>query len=188
MAEEQVDILNEGGKPTGEVRAKKEAHRLGLWHRSAHIWIYNSRGEVLIQKRCRTKDSYPLKWDISAAGHVSAGEEPIAAAIRELREEIGISITQQEIEHVQTRKIVQDIDEKDWHNREFSTVFIWRFDGDITKLRLQEEEVERIEFVPIESFESDIKDKQRARRYVPHGQYYIDIIRILKSKIPLSDP
>ncbi len=69
---------------------KSEAHREGLWHRAAHIWAYNSKGEILLQLRAKNKRTFPDKWDLSVAGHISASEEPIDSALREIEEEVGL--------------------------------------------------------------------------------------------------
>lgn len=92
MADELVDIYNDNNETLGIEKMKSEAHKNGLWHRSSHIWIYNSRSEILLQLRADNKEMYPNMWDISAAGHVDAGEEPIVAALREMEEEIGLSV------------------------------------------------------------------------------------------------
>jgi 16S rRNA (adenine1518-N6/adenine1519-N6)-dimethyltransferase len=62
-----------------------------LRHRAVHIFVFNGRGEVFLQKRSRSKDRHPLLWDSSTAGHVDAGEDYDTAAARELQEELGIS-------------------------------------------------------------------------------------------------
>jgi 16S rRNA (adenine1518-N6/adenine1519-N6)-dimethyltransferase len=62
-----------------------------LRHRAIHIFLFNSAGELLLQKRSPWKDRHPLLWDSSAAGHVAAGEEYDATAARELREELGVT-------------------------------------------------------------------------------------------------
>jgi len=90
--DELIDIYDESNEPLGFRKMKSEAHREGLWHRASHVWIYNKRGEILLQLRAKSKELNPLKWDISAAGHISLGEEPIAAALRETKEELGLSI------------------------------------------------------------------------------------------------
>lgn len=59
--------------------------------RSANVLIFNSEGELALQLRAAHDDSYPSHWDFSAAGGIHAGEEPEVAAVRELREELGIS-------------------------------------------------------------------------------------------------
>ena len=70
---------------------RSEVHGNNLRHRAVHIFIFNRAGEVLLQKRSRWKDRHPNVWDSSAAGHVDAGEEYDATAIRELHEELGIA-------------------------------------------------------------------------------------------------
>lgn len=93
MPEEIFDVVNEQDevidrKPRGEV------HRLGLLHRAVHILVFNSRGEVFLQKRSMKKDRHPGVWDSSASGHVDSGEHYDATAVRELREEIGLRLTE----------------------------------------------------------------------------------------------
>lgn len=88
--EENIDVLNSNGKRTGRVVAKSYAHKNALWHTGAHIWVYNLKDQILLQKRSMEKENYPGLWDISSAGHVSAGETPKMAALRELSEELGI--------------------------------------------------------------------------------------------------
>jgi isopentenyldiphosphate isomerase len=67
-----------------------DAHRLGLRHRAVHILVFNSQGELFLQKRSSTKDVNPGLWDTSAAGHVDFGESYEESARRELAEELGI--------------------------------------------------------------------------------------------------
>lgn len=71
-------------------RTRGELHRLGLRHRSVHILVFNSAGELFLQKRSASKDINPGLWDTSAAGHVDLGESYDKAARRELAEELGI--------------------------------------------------------------------------------------------------
>jgi isopentenyl-diphosphate delta-isomerase type 1 len=89
MSEEIFDICNEKDEVIGQ-NTRHEVHRLGLRHRAVHILVFNSRGEVFLQKRSMTKDTFPGAWDSSAAGHLNAGEDYDACAMRELHEELGI--------------------------------------------------------------------------------------------------
>ena len=91
--EEKVDIYTPSGIPSGTTATKRQAHEKGLWHTSAHIWIYNSEGDIMLQKRSASKDTFPGLWDISVAGHISAGETPLQGALREINEEIGLDVT-----------------------------------------------------------------------------------------------
>ena len=82
---EWLDIVDENGVPTGQVVSRQEAHRLGLRHRTSHVWIVRRREgnlQVLLQKRSEEKDSYPGCYDISSAGHIPAGADFVPSALR----------------------------------------------------------------------------------------------------------
>lgn len=70
--------------------ARRVVHAQGLLHRAVHIFVFNSRGQLLVQRRSALKDEFPLTYTSSASGHVGAGESYEECAPRELREEIGI--------------------------------------------------------------------------------------------------
>ena len=70
---------------------RREVHAQGLLHRAVHILILNSSGEVFLQKRSMAKDTHPDCWASSASGHLDAGEDYLSAAIRECKEELGVS-------------------------------------------------------------------------------------------------
>jgi isopentenyldiphosphate isomerase len=89
MSEEIFDVCNERDEVIGQ-NTRAEVHRLGLRHRAVHVLVFNSHGEVFLQKRSMTKDTFPGAWDSSAAGHLDAGEDYDPCAVREMREELGI--------------------------------------------------------------------------------------------------
>lgn len=75
--EEMLDLVNEQGDPIGRAVPRSEAHRLGLRHRTSHVWLVRRKNgvlEVLLQKRSDEKDSFPGCYDISSAGHIPAGQ------------------------------------------------------------------------------------------------------------------
>lgn len=86
---ESFPVVDENDHVLGAAPRAK-VHGDNLRHRAVHILIFNAQGEVFLQKRSHWKDRHPLLWDSSAAGHVDAGEEYDAAALRELKEELGI--------------------------------------------------------------------------------------------------
>ena len=89
--DELVDRLDEEGNYTGQTILKSDAHRQGIFHPTVHIWFYTNQGEILMQRRGEFKDTYPLLWDVSVAGHIGAGEDIYDAALREVKEEIGLT-------------------------------------------------------------------------------------------------
>jgi isopentenyldiphosphate isomerase len=88
---ELVDVFDDDGRPAGRVE-RGLAHRDGLWHRSLHCWLVTGNGALLVQRRSADKAHWPGLLDVSAAGHVLAGE-PWTAAPREVREELGLTLT-----------------------------------------------------------------------------------------------
>ena len=99
---EYFKILDEKGNLTGEKKLRSEVHRDGDWHKAVHIWIINDKGEILLQRRCATKDSNPNMLDISCAGHLSSGDKSLDGALRELKEELNIEANADELHYIKT--------------------------------------------------------------------------------------
>jgi len=93
MNEEIFDVVNDRDEVIDR-RPRSEVHRVGLKHRATHVLVFNSRGEVFLQKRSMKKDRQPGVWDSSVSGHLDSGEDYDACAVRELREEIGLTASQ----------------------------------------------------------------------------------------------
>ena len=93
MPEEIFDIVNERDEVIGQA-PRREVHARCLLHRAAHMLVFNARGQIFLQKRSMRKDRQPGLWDSSASGHVASGEDYDVCAVRELREELGLSVAQ----------------------------------------------------------------------------------------------
>ena len=92
--EEIFDIVDINGNPTGETVARSIAHEKGIRHHTSHVWLVRNKNnslEILLQKRAENKDSFPGCYDISSAGHIPAGDDYIESALRELKEELGLT-------------------------------------------------------------------------------------------------
>lgn len=89
--DELFDIVDDMDRVVGQA-TRSEVHQKGLWHRAVHIVVRNKAGEVLLQQRSMLKDTCPGLWTTSCAGHLDAGEGYLAAAVRELQEELGIGV------------------------------------------------------------------------------------------------
>lgn len=153
---ELFDILNEDGSKTGIVKERGVAHREGALHGTVHIWIVRenekSGYDVLLQKRSANKDSHPGCYDISSAGHISAGDEIMESALRELWEELGLSVQPEQLElfgttHVKFEKTFYG---KRFRDNEISSDFVYRQPVDIDKLNLQESEVSEVRWMDYE--------------------------------------
>ena len=179
MADELIDIYDENNTFLGIQKMKSEAHKDGLWHSAAHLWIYNAKGEILLQLRAKEKALYPDMWDISVAGHISAGEDPVTAALRESEEEIGLKFKRNELDFFMIKKHRARF--RTIKNNEFYHIFFVKFDGDIEPLKLQQEEVQKIRLLPIKSIEEELKTKYKS--YVPHGDYWVEILNEVKKRL-----
>ena len=93
---ELFDILNEDGTKSGIVRERGVAHLDGSLHATVHIWIARPNAEsgydILLQRRSHHKDSSPDCLDISSAGHISTGDDFLPSAMREAKEELGLTL------------------------------------------------------------------------------------------------
>jgi 16S rRNA (adenine1518-N6/adenine1519-N6)-dimethyltransferase len=89
--DERFPVVDENDQIRGHA-SRLEVHGNNLRHRAVHILIFNEAGDLYLQQRSRWKDRHPLKWDSSAAGHVTAGENYDEAARRELKEELGVDV------------------------------------------------------------------------------------------------
>lgn len=98
--EEQIDVLNRDGTFAGYARGRTEVHTKGLWHRTVHIWAFDKADRILFQLRARVKENNPGLLDTSCAGHISAGDDSRNAAVRELREELGVTKRPEELEYL----------------------------------------------------------------------------------------
>ena len=153
---ELFDILNEDGSKTGAIKERKVAHREGALHGTVHIWIVRenekSGYDVLLQKRSNHKDSHPGCYDISSAGHISAGDEIMESALRELWEELGLSVQPEHLESFGTThvKFEKTFYGKRFRDNEISSDFVYRQPVDIDKLNLQESEVSEVRWMDYE--------------------------------------
>ena len=153
---ELFDILNEDGSKTGAIKERKVAHREGALHGTVHIWIVRenekSGYDVLLQKRSDHKDSHPGCYDISSAGHISAGDEIMESALRELWEELGLSVQPEHLESFGTThvKFEKTFYGKRFRDNEISSDFVYRQPVDIDKLNLQESEVSEVRWMDYE--------------------------------------
>ncbi|WP_438424017.1 NUDIX hydrolase [Aquimarina macrocephali] len=183
MIDELIDILDETGEFTGEVKLKSEAHQLGLYHASVHIWFFTDLGEIVLQKRADDKDTYPGLWDISVAGHIGTGETPEDSAIREIKEEIGLSVSKDDLKFIGIY-VAEKTPKPDLYDNEFHHIYISCLDVSIKTLTLQEEEVSDLILIQVDEFKDILQDPIKRKNYVPHDKaYYTFILKEITNQL-----
>lgn len=174
---EMVDIFTSGGEPTGRVELRTTAHAMGLWHRTVHVWVLNSQGELLLQQRASTKDTFPGLWDISAAGHISAGDTSARTACREVYEELGINVVAQELTLLFTLKRECVTPDNSTHDNEISDVYLLSRPVEAKCVIFDPVEVQGIKFVSIGRLQRLLKE--RTKLFVPHAEEYDRLFSLL---------
>ena len=161
---ELIDVLDENGNKTGDIVDRKEVHKKGLWHRIILVAIIDKNNKMLIQQRSGLKESNPNKWDISVAGHVSSGQNSIEAAIREVSEEVGIDLKENELEYMGMYKETKKVKENYIISHFYDCYIVKRDEIDINNLKIQEEEVSKIKLCDIEEIKGMIKSEKIVNR------------------------
>ena len=154
--DEMVDVLTETGKFTDNVEMKQLCHKKGLWHKAVAVFIINSKKQVLLQKRSKNKKMWPDMWDISAGGHVLAGEFGFQAIIREIKEELGLSVKKEEIIFIGCSTSINK--KGDILNKHFNEYYIVTKDIDEKNLSLKKEEVSEVKWINKEEIIERIKN------------------------------
>lgn len=176
---EFVDSYNEVGEKTGKSVSKLEAHEKGIFHKSVHVWIVNKKGEILIQRRSKNKETFPNMLDVSFAGHIRSGESSIEAVKREAKEELGLEIDLERLEYLFTYKKEEKIKDSYFEN-EFNDVFLYSKEIEIKDCKFIDNEVSEVKYVDFRRLEMMWKDKNM--ELIDHKVHFAGLFYILHKK------
>jgi len=180
--EEFFDVLNSFGEYTNKIASRNECHEKGLWHKAVVVFVVsNDNKRVLLQQRSALKKLWPNLWDITAGGHVLAGELGHQAVLRETKEELGIKLKSGDLEFIgatTSENIKGDI-----INRHYNEYYIAHEDIDTKTLSLQEEEVQAIKWFDKEEIISRVKNNyENLTDKVGVWNYLIKYFEIIEKK------
>ena len=139
---ELLKVLDENGNETGEILDRELVHSRGLWHREAVVWIFNSKGETLLQRRSKNKKMAPGKLAL-CAGHIESRDDSLTTAKKELFEELGIDVDKKDIIYLITEK-KEKIFSENSINRIFNDIYHVMIDKNISEFKIQEEELSEV--------------------------------------------
>jgi isopentenyldiphosphate isomerase/general stress protein 26 len=174
---ENIDVLDEKGNKTGEVRSIDDIHFYGFWHSSARVWIMNSKGEILLQHRDKSHVEFPDKWDVSAAGHITAGHDSIGTAVSEVKEELGIDIESSDLKLI--KRMVKSVTSNDgkYIDNSFEDIYLVNKDIHIDDFLMQKIEVQNLKWVSVEDFRKMVSDPNS--ELVPHAEEYEMLLGVI---------
>ncbi len=179
VADERIDIFDEQNVSCVGSALKSKAHRTGLWHRAVHIWVYTPQGMLLLQLRSKNKLLYPGVWDVSAAGHVSAGESVISSALRELEEELGIVAQANEL--LFWKIFTSSNTQNGLFDNEFRYVYFLCREIVPQEITLQQEEVEEYRFISLQDLRDDLI--KHSAHYALHGEMWFVVLDELSARM-----
>jgi isopentenyldiphosphate isomerase len=176
---EYLDVLDEEGNLTGYKKLRTDVHNNEDWHRLVFVWVINSQGELLIQKRSSTKDANPGKWDVACGGHVIAGDNSLLTAVKEMEEELGINVLEKSLEFLFNAKEIQKFDGNKIHKCH-ADVYLFKSDMKISDLILQKEEVDEVKFIPWKEVEEMILKQDET--FAPRSYQYNEFFKLLHKR------
>ncbi|MBN2458959.1 NUDIX domain-containing protein [Candidatus Woesearchaeota archaeon] len=147
--EAMVDVVDKNDNPIGQILESHVHRNADVITRAINIFIYNRKGELLLQKRSRNMFRYPLHWTSSVSGSVNQGEEPADAALRELKEELGIEAKKEDVKLLFKKYVEHDIKH---------VVYAYRMVVDEVK-DISNQEVVEVRFFPIAKVREMIRSK-----------------------------
>lgn len=148
--EERVVLVNPQDEVLG-LMDKMQAHENALLHRAFSVFLFNDKGEMLLQQRAAGKYHSPLQWTNACCSHPRENESYLDAAKRRLEEELGISAELTERFHFLYKA---DVGQGLWEH-ELDYVFTGQYTGDFT---LNHEEVADIKYISIEDLKREIEE------------------------------
>jgi len=175
---EYLDILDENGNKTGEIKTRTETHARGLWHKAVHIWIINDKNQILIQKRAACKKANPNKWTVSVAGHVAAGDDSIITSIKEAQEEIGLKIKKSDFKFLSMTSTKSIHNNGSFINNEHRDIYVVKQNVQLDELTLQKEEVADINYISLKKLKKKFREKDP--EFIMHDEEYKALFKYLE--------
>jgi isopentenyldiphosphate isomerase len=154
MSENEIlDQVNEQGEVIGQAPRSVFHSNPEMIHSVVHCWLFNREGEILWQQRSLQKTTSPGKWDMSCGGHILSGHTPDQTLSKELEEELGL----REVDFKFVEKYIQK------HQSQTELIYLYYafLDKDITDMKLQKEEVERVEWIDPSIAQQKVIDGER---------------------------
>ena len=155
MPDELFDVIDEEDIVIGQ-EMRPIVHQQGLWHRGVHVLLFTREGKLLVQQRSKDRVHSPLALDCSVSEHVQAGEDYYAAAIRGLKEEMGVT-------GVEIRPLVKFKMNYGPNDNEISKLYQGVVDPAIVRIDLIE--IERIDYYSLTELQELLESEKRNFSY-----------------------
>ncbi|GIM32178.1 NUDIX hydrolase [Paraclostridium bifermentans] len=162
------DLYDKDRIKTGETMVRGSQFKENTYHLVVHVCIFNLEGKMLIQQRQPFKDGWPNMWDITVGGSAVSGDTSQLAAEREVYEEIGYKLSLDGIRPSLTINF----------DKGFDDIYLIQKDIDISKLKLQYEEVQSVKWASKEEILSMIDEEI----FIPYHKSLIDLLFFMRTR------
>jgi 8-oxo-dGTP diphosphatase len=178
--EEFVDLMDENGNELGIKKEKNRVHLDGDWHKGAHAWILKG-DKILLQRRASRKEFFPDCFDVSCGGHVKSGETFEETLVRELKEELGLSVKKEDLTFLEKRRQISLVKPKNLVSREILGVFLLKLDVNLKNLDIDKSEISEVRLFDIDELKNLLKYKPEM--FVSDKKYFFETINKIEKVI-----
>lgn len=164
---EFVELYDKQRRKINKISSRDDIQEKGEYRQTVHVWIMNSKGEFLIQKRSQDRKRNPGLWAFTS-GAVDKGETSLIGAVREVKEELGLDVDIKNIEFLLSFK------------KKYTIVDVWLIKSDVLEkeLILQKEEVEEARWVSEEELKNLVKQEKFVKSFSFYEELFYNLLKV----------
>jgi len=179
--EDFYEVLDEQGLKTGKLLELGVIHKKQLWHEVVTLWVMNTRGELLMQLRAPHVELMPNVWDVTIGSHLHPKEEPDIAAVRALKDGLGVEIATEELRHLFNIQCANPMPDGTRH-KVLGHVYMVQKDIELDTLTVDPREIAKLAWVPLNLLMGEVGGKDTKGKYFPRaGNYYSQLFLAFES-------
>ena len=179
----QAEVLDEEGHKTGQIMSRNAVHEQELWHETVNVWIINNKSEVLLQLRGKDVELNPDVWDVAIGTHVRPNEYPFDAAQRCLEDELGVTISKDELKHL-FNMMSSNLAQNGKMHRTLGHVFFLKRDIPISDFTYDHHKIAGLVWKPLIEVMGEVGGADTSDNYYPRtGNYYPRLFDALQAEM-----